>query len=44
MRATTKVYTEGKITIPIHVREGLDIAEGDLVEIDVSPVEEGSES
>lgn len=40
MRTTTKVIQGGRLTVPAHIREALDLDEGDLVEIDVRPVEE----
>lgn len=36
MRATVKVTTNGKVTLPLVLREEMDIDEGDTVEIEVT--------
>lgn len=41
MRATVNINQNGRIVIPHPVREGLGLKDGDLVEIDVQPVEDG---
>ncbi|EMA44280.1 AbrB/MazE/SpoVT family DNA-binding domain-containing protein [Halococcus saccharolyticus] len=42
MRATRRLINNGKVTIPVHIRDELAIGDGDLVEIDVQAVENGS--
>lgn len=43
MRMTAQLYNNGKVTIPAQIRRALDVEDGDLVEIDVRPVEGGGE-
>lgn len=37
--ATTRVLKDGRVTVPEAVREQLSLSHGDLVQIDVRPVE-----
>lgn len=39
MRTTAKIVGGGKVTVPAPIRDALDVDDGDLVEIDVKPVE-----
>ena len=39
MRATTRLFNGGKITVPAQIRRAFEIEDGDLVEIDVQPVD-----
>ena len=39
MRTTTRLFNQGKVTVPAQIRRALEIEDGDLVEIDVQPVE-----
>lgn len=41
MRTTTQLFNNGKVTVPSQIRRALEVEDGDLVEIDVRPVEEG---
>jgi len=38
MKSVVKVKARGQVTIPIEIREALDIKEGDLLEIDIKKV------
>ena len=40
MRTTARLINQGKVTIPATIRNELDVEDGDLVELDVRPVEE----
>lgn len=40
MRMTSRLFNNGKVTVPAQIRRALDIEDGDLVEIDVRPVKE----
>lgn len=42
MRSTARLINNGKVTVPAQIREALDISDGDLVEIDVRPIEKVS--
>ena len=39
MRTTTRLINNGKVTVPSQIREEYGLSDGDLVEIDVLPVE-----
>jgi len=39
MRATVRLNTNGRVVIPHAIREELGVEHGDVVEIDVSPVD-----
>lgn len=39
MSAPVRVINDGRITIPIEVREEMSISEGDIVIVDVQPME-----
>lgn len=39
MKATTKILRNGRITVPYTVRETLELEHGDVVEVEVKPVE-----
>jgi bifunctional DNA-binding transcriptional regulator/antitoxin component of YhaV-PrlF toxin-antitoxin module len=39
MRTTLRLHGPGKVTIPRHIREALDVDAGDLVEIEVCSIE-----
>lgn len=41
MRTTTQLFNGGKVTVPAQIRRALEVEDGDLVEIDVRPVEGG---
>lgn len=41
MRTTAKLFNRGKVTVPAQIRRALEVEDGDLVEIDVRPAEEG---
>lgn len=44
MKVTAQILENGRITIPKHVRDALDVDEkGALVEVEVKPVEGGGE-
>lgn len=43
MQTTTQLLRRGRLTIPKPVRDALNLEEGDLVEIDVQPVETADE-
>jgi AbrB family looped-hinge helix DNA binding protein len=38
---TTKMLQEGRLTVPKPVREQLDLSRGDLVRIEVKPIDKG---
>lgn len=42
MKATAQLRREGRVTIPVSVREQLELDHGDFVVLDIEPVEEGS--
>ena len=42
MRTTAQLVGNGKVTVPAQIRDALDVEDGDLVEIDVRPVDGGS--
>jgi len=44
MRMTAQLIANGKVTVPSHIRRELDIEDGDLVEIDVRPVDGGTDA
>lgn len=44
MKSTRRLFAHGKLTIPVHIREELDLEDGDLVEIEVHPTAEESEA
>jgi len=39
MRSVKRIVGDGKITIPKEIRDELDVSEGDVVTIDVRPVD-----
>ena len=39
MRTTTRLFNGGKVTVPAQIREEFDVEDGDLVEIDVQPID-----
>ena len=39
-RAPTRVIEQGRVTIPAHIRQDLDLEKGDYVVVDVRPIEE----
>jgi AbrB family looped-hinge helix DNA binding protein len=39
MRLTAPVRTQGRVVIPAHVRDKLEIEPDDLVELEVEPVD-----
>jgi len=39
IRTTTRLFNGGKVTVPAQIRMAFDIEDGDLVEIDVRPVD-----
>lgn len=39
MRTTARIVADGRITVPEPIRQALGIQEGDLVSIDVRPVD-----
>lgn len=41
MRATARLYNNGKVTIPAQIRAALGINDGDLVEINVKQIDRG---
>lgn len=43
MRTTARLIANGKVTIPIDIRDELGLADGDLVELDIRPVDDFSE-
>ena len=43
MEATTKVLEDGRVTIPKPLREHMDLERGDLVKIEVEPLEGDNE-
>jgi bifunctional DNA-binding transcriptional regulator/antitoxin component of YhaV-PrlF toxin-antitoxin module len=40
MKATRRIFSRGKVTIPATIRNVYELEDGDLVEIIVHPVEE----
>lgn len=38
--ATTRILKDGRVTVPEPVREQLSLSHGDIVHIDVKPIEE----
>lgn len=38
MRTTVRTFNNGKVTVPVQIRDELGIQDGDLVEIEVSLV------
>lgn len=38
MRITARIHGRGKVTIPVAVRDELELEYGDLVELDITPV------
>ena len=40
-KGTTKMLQEGRLTVPKPVREQLELTRGDIVRIEVQPVEQG---
>lgn len=42
MRTTAKLFNRGKVTVPAQIRQALGVKDGDLVEIDVRPVDGGN--
>jgi bifunctional DNA-binding transcriptional regulator/antitoxin component of YhaV-PrlF toxin-antitoxin module len=43
MRTTRRLFARGKVTVPSTIREEYELEDSDLVEIEVKPVEGGSE-
>ena len=43
MKSTARVLKNGRVTVPKPVRETLELEHGDVVEVEVRPVKEGSE-
>ncbi|WP_435153008.1 AbrB/MazE/SpoVT family DNA-binding domain-containing protein [Haladaptatus sp. DFWS20] len=43
MRLTRQLFARGKLTIPAHIREELELKDGDLVELDIRRVREDAE-
>jgi bifunctional DNA-binding transcriptional regulator/antitoxin component of YhaV-PrlF toxin-antitoxin module len=43
MKTTRRLFARGKVTVPSTIREEYDLDDGDLVEIEVHPVERGPE-
>lgn len=41
MKTTQKIISAHRVTIPRTIREELGVAEGDVVELDIRPVEGG---
>jgi AbrB family looped-hinge helix DNA binding protein len=41
--APTRVINDGRITIPVEIRDELSISEGDVVLVDVQPMEVADE-
>lgn len=39
MRSTVRLFANGKATVPAPIRDEFGLEDGDLVEIDVRPVE-----
>jgi AbrB family looped-hinge helix DNA binding protein len=35
MKTSQRIHSRGKITIPVAIREELDVEDGDVVEVDV---------
>jgi AbrB family looped-hinge helix DNA binding protein len=44
MKATTKVLKNGRVTVPFQIRDRFKLEYGDYVEIDVRPVDGGSDA
>lgn len=40
MRTTARIIGDGKVTIPKTIRDELEVSDGELVELDIRPVEE----
>lgn len=40
MRTTAQIINNGKVTVPAQIRQALGVKDGDLVEIDVRPVDD----
>lgn len=40
MRTTLPIRSNGRIVVPSHIRSQLEVEDGDLVEIDVTPIEQ----
>lgn len=40
MKVTARLWGRGRVTIPIAVRESLDVEDGDVIELDVRRVSE----
>lgn len=39
MRATRRLFNGGKVTVPATIRDEYDLDDGDVVEVEVRPVE-----
>jgi len=39
MKATKKIIANGKVTIPVTIRAYYGLEDGDMVEIDITPVD-----
>lgn len=39
MKSTVRLFANGKATVPAPIRDELGLEDGDLVEIDIRPVE-----
>lgn len=42
MKATSKLHGRGKVTVPATIREALALEDGDYVELEIKPIEEGN--
>ena len=40
MKTTRRLFARGKVTVPSTIREEYDLDDGDLVELEVRPVED----
>lgn len=40
MKSTMRLFNNGKVTVPAPIREELNLEDGDLIELEVRPVEE----
>jgi len=39
MRTTRRLFNRGKVTVPATIRDEYDLEDGDIVELEVRPVE-----
>jgi len=44
MRLTQRLVNNGKVTIPVHIRDELDLEDGDLVELRINSVDHTGEA